>query len=201
MTTDQYDERLEHLLRTAAEVFARQGYHATSMRDLAKATGMSLAGMYYYVRCKDQLLYQIQERCFMAVLEGAQSALEAGTDPADRIDRLIRHHVTFFTENMNEMKVLSHEANSLIEERQDSINRLKKQYVTLVAELIGDAQGDAPRVDNRIAAYAVFGMMNWIYTWYDPAGRIKPDQLAEQLSQLFLHGIMSTTTSALPHGG
>jgi len=201
MATHQYDERLDNLLRTAAAVFAEQGYHATSMRDLAKATGMSLAGMYYYVRCKDELLYQIQERCFMAVLEGARSALDAGTDPADRIDRLIRHHVTFFTDNMSEMKVLSHEADSLTKERQESINQLKKEYVALLADLIGDAQGDAARADNHVAAYALFGMMNWIYTWYDPAGRIKPAQLAEQFSEMFLHGITSSTTSAIPHGG
>ena len=137
----------------------------------------------------------------MAVLEGAQSALEAGTDPADRIDRLIRHHVTFFTDNMSEMKVLSHEADSLTKERQDAINQLKKEYVALLADLIGDAQGDAARADNHVAAYALFGMMNWIYTWYDPAGRIKPAQLAEQFSEMFLHGITSSTTSAIPHGG
>jgi AcrR family transcriptional regulator len=201
MPTDQYDERLQNLLHTAAQVFAQQGYHATSMRDLAKATRMSLAGMYYYVRCKDELLYQIQERCFTDVLQGAQEAAEAGTDPGDRIERLINHHVTFFANNMSEMQVLSREANSLTPERQDAIDRLKKQYVTLVAELIGDAQGDAARADNRVAAYALFGMMNWIYTWYDPAGRVKPEQLAEQFSRVFLHGIMSATATAIPQGG
>ncbi|UCD25020.1 MAG: TetR family transcriptional regulator [Gemmatimonadota bacterium] len=201
MSTHQYDERLHNLLRTAADVFAQQGYHATSMRDLSKATGMSLAGMYYYVRCKDELLYQIQERCFMGVLAGARSAIESGTDPAARIDRLIQHHVTFFTEHMSEMKVLSHEADSLTSERQESINQLKKQYVTLLADLIGDAQEDAAKADKRVAAYALFGMMNWIYTWYDPEGDIKPQDLAEHFSEIFLHGILTSTTSALSHGG
>ena len=201
MSTHQYDERLHNLLRTAADVFAEQGYHATSMRDLSKATGMSLAGMYYYVRCKDELLYQIQERCFIGVLDGAQGAFESGTDPGDSIDRLVRHHVTFFTEHMSEMKVLSHEADSLTQERQDSINQLKKQYVTLLADLIGKAQGEGAKADKRVAAYALFGMMNWIYTWYDPAGEIKPEQLAEQFSEVFLHGILTSTTSAIPHGG
>lgn len=201
MSTHQYDERLHNLLRTAADVFAQQGYHATSMRDLSKATGMSLAGMYYYVRCKDELLYQIQERCFVGVLDGARSAIESGTDPAARIDRLIRHHVTFFTEHMSEMKVLSHEADSLTSERQDSINQLKKQYVTLLAELIGDAQEEGNKADKRVAAYALFGMMNWIYTWYDPEGEIKPQDLAENFSEIFLHGILTSTTSAISHGG
>ena len=70
-----YDERLDHFLSRAAKVFADQGYHSTTMRDLAAATDMSLAGMYYYVRGKEELLFRIQERCFMRVLAGAESAL------------------------------------------------------------------------------------------------------------------------------
>ncbi|HMG18229.1 MAG TPA: helix-turn-helix domain-containing protein, partial [Gemmatimonadales bacterium] len=59
-----YDERLDHLLARAARVFADKGYHPTTMRDLSAASGMSLAGMYYYVRGKEDLLALIQERCF-----------------------------------------------------------------------------------------------------------------------------------------
>src|SRR5204862_8320659 len=69
-----YDERLDHFLSRAAKVFADQGYHSTTMRDLAAATDMSLAGMYYYVRGKEELLFRIQERCFMRVLAGAEGA-------------------------------------------------------------------------------------------------------------------------------
>ena len=109
--------------------------------------------------------------------------------------------MTFFTEHMSEMKVLSHEADSLTQERQESIDSLKKQYVTLLADLIGDAQGEGAKADKRVAAYALFGMMNWIYTWYDPKGEIEPDQLAEQFSEVFLHGILTATTYAIPNGG
>src|SRR5947209_19113137 len=109
-----YDERLDHLLARAARVFADQGYHPTTMRDLAAATGMSLAGMYYYVRGKEELLHRIQERCFTRVLAGAERALAAAgngrADPVERLQAFIRHHVTFFAANMAEMKVLAHEA-------------------------------------------------------------------------------------------
>jgi AcrR family transcriptional regulator len=196
-----YDERLEHLLREAARVFAEQGYHATSMRDLSKATGMSLAGMYYYVHCKDELLFRIQERCFTDVLQGARDAVQQGSDPGDRIERLIGHHVTFFAENMSEMKVLSHEAVSLTPERQAAIDRIKREYVDLLEHLIGDAQPSGSNVDERIAAYALFGMMNWIYTWYHPKGEIPPARLADQFASIFLNGIATETTSSISHGG
>src|SRR5258705_7323776 len=70
-----YDERLDHFLFRAAKVFADQGYHSTTMRDLAAATDMSLAGIYYYVRGKEELLFRIQERCFLRVLAGAETAV------------------------------------------------------------------------------------------------------------------------------
>src|SRR5713226_5948725 len=120
-----YDERLDHFLSRAAKVFADQGYHSTTMRDLAAATDMSLAGMYYYVRGKEELLFRIQERCFMRVLAGAEGALArfGDADPGSRLQAFIRHHVTFFAAHMAEMKVLSHEANSLTGERQRKSTR------------------------------------------------------------------------------
>jgi AcrR family transcriptional regulator len=190
MASKAYDERLERLLSTAARVFAAKGYHPTTMRDLSRATGMSLAGMYYYVEGKDELLGLIQERCFAQVVDGAEGALSRFTDPAERLQRFIRHHVTFFAEHMAEMKVLSHEAESLSRERQAAIGELKRRYVALLVRLLheaGIARNERP--DPKVAAYALFGMMNWIYTWYDPKGRVPPQALAEQFTELFLHGV------------
>jgi AcrR family transcriptional regulator len=201
MATIPYDERLEHLLRTAARVFADKGYHATTMRDLARATGMSLAGMYYYVQGKDELLFVIQERCFQQVLTGATAALAEASGPVERVTRFIQHHLAFFASHMSEMKVLSHEARSLAGPRLDKVNRLKRRYVDLLAGLIAglDQDGDG-RPDPRIAAYGLFGMMNWIYTWYDPKGPVSPETLADHFAQLFLTGAAGTP-SAVAQGG
>ena len=127
-----YDKRLDHLLAQAARVFAERGYHSTSMRDLAATSGMSLAGMYYYVRGKDELLGLIQERCFTAVLEGARAALLPLTDTQERLHTFIRHHVTFFTAHMAEMKVLSHESSALTGESRRKVNAIKRRYVDLL---------------------------------------------------------------------
>ena len=161
-----YDERLDQFLSRAAKLFADQGYHSTTMRDLAAATGMSLAGMYYYVRGKEELLYRIQERCFARVLEGAERAL-AGLGDGDALERLhafIRHHITFFAAHMAEMKVLSHEANSLTGERERKVSAIKRRYVDLLEGLLKDVAPEEAAVDRSAAAYALFGMMNWSTT-------------------------------------
>jgi AcrR family transcriptional regulator len=196
-----YDERLEHLLSVAARVFADQGYHATTMRELARATGMSLAGMYYYVQGKDQLLFLVQERSFQQVLAGANAALAEGATPAERVTRFIEHHVGFFASHMSEMKVLSHEARSLTKARLDKITRLKRRYVDLLTGLIAQLEPDGTaRLDPRLAAYGLFGMMNWIYTWYDPKGPVSPETLADHFAQLFLTGATGSP-SAVAQGG
>ena len=198
-----YDERLEHLLARAAKVFAEKGYHSTTMRDLAAASGMSLAGMYYYVRGKEELLFRIQERCFMRVLAGAQRALAAlgggDADPGERLHAFIRHHVTFFAAHMAEMKVLSHEATSLTGERQRKVNAIKRRYVDLLEGLLKDVAPEEPAVERSAASYMLFGMMNWIYNWYDPAGEIDPQRLAELIARTFIGGFAEARSTV--HGG
>jgi AcrR family transcriptional regulator len=198
-----YDERLDQFLSRAASVFADQGYHSTTMRDLAAATGMSLAGMYYYVRGKEELLYRIQERCFTQVLAGAEQVLAGlrghDVDALERLQAFIRHHVGFFTAHMAEMKVLSHEANSLGGERLRKVSAIKRRYVDLLERLLRDVAPDDPAVERSAAAYVLFGMMNWIYNWYDPAGEIDPERLAGLIARIFSGGFAEARSTV--HGG
>lgn len=183
------DARLDHLLRTAARVFARTGFHSTSMRHLAAASGMSLAGMYYYVRGKEELLALVQQRCFDRVMEGAVAALADVDDPAERLQAFVRHHVLFFTQHMDEMKVLSHEAGSLRGSAAQALRSRKKAYSKLLGDLVRAVMPDAPLSERTASAYALFGMMNWIYTWYRPGGALTPGQLAERLVELAVRAV------------
>ena len=198
-----YDERLDQFLSRAAKVFADQGYHSTTMRDLAAATGMSLAGMYYYVRGKEELLYRVQERCFTRVLAGAEAALAApgagAADPLERLQTFIRHHIAFFAAHMAEMKELSHEAASLGGERQRKVSAIKRRYVDLLEGLLRDAAPDDAAAERSAVAYMLFGMMNWIYNWYDPAGEIDPDRLAGLIARIFIGGFADARSTV--HGG
>ncbi len=188
----EFDRRREALLAAAARVFAARGYHRTSMRDLARASRMSLAGMYYYVAGKEDLLFEIQKGSFERVRSGAEEAVAGAVTPEERLQAFIRHHVTFFASHMDEMKVLSHEAESLTGAPLEEVRRLKRAYVGLCLDLLAalDAHdgGAGHRMNRHVAAYTLFGMMNWIYTWYDPAGAVGVEELAESICRLFLNG-------------
>ena len=197
------DTRLQQLIEPATAIFAERGFHATSMRDLSRATGMSLAGIYHYVRSKHELLFLIQDECFAEVTAGAEQALAPLSDPEERVRAFICHHVVFFTGNMAKMKVLSHEDEELEGTMREQIRKRKRTYVDLLTGLLNDVGHGG--VSPQVATYALFGMMNWIYTWYHPSGSISPTRLADELAQLFLNGYLPSTRDvpslAASHGG
>jgi TetR/AcrR family transcriptional regulator, cholesterol catabolism regulator len=189
-------DKLAEILRQAAVVFAEKGYHRASIRDISRATGVSLSGLYYYVKSKEELLYEIQDHCFGTVLENAERLLEGEEDPARRLRLFVENHLRFFVNNMQEMKVLSHEAEALTGEYRDRVNRTKRRYTELCMGILRAlAPGDS-RIDLRVATFALFGMLNWIYNWYHPGRDVPVEELAEDMSALFLRGYVAAATGA-----
>src|SRR5919112_1497016 len=166
LQTSRHDQKLEFILRTAARIFAEKSYHSTSMRDISRATNVSLAGLYHYCRSKEELLFLIQDNCFGRVLERLLERLEETKEPVEKLRLVIENHLSFFAANMAEMKVLSHEADSLAGEMREHVSGKKQQYTQLVRQILAEAQraqegADYPKIDLTVATYALFGMMNW----------------------------------------
>src|SRR5271166_4446799 len=101
------EAKLQHILRVSAQVFAQHGFEATSIRDISRATGVSLSGLYYYFESKQHLLYLIQSTTFTYVLESLKSRLQAVPDSTERLHLLVLNHIEYFLSHPNEMKVLS----------------------------------------------------------------------------------------------
>jgi AcrR family transcriptional regulator len=197
----RYDQKLEHILRTSARIFAEKSYHSTSMRDIARATGVSLAGLYHYCKSKEELLFLIQDHCFGRVLERFEQRIDGIDDPLTKLHIFIDNHLSFFAANMSEMKVLSHEAESLEGELHLHVSTKKERYAKLARKILREIQKQSPggaAVDLTIATYALFGMMNWIYNWYDPRGKLSVSQLTDNITRLFLNGFLSASAEKFP---
>jgi AcrR family transcriptional regulator len=190
----RYDQKLEFILRSAARIFAEKSYHSTSMRDISRATNVSLAGLYHYCKSKQELLFLIQDNCFGRVLERLEQRLTEVDDPIAKLGIFIENHLSFFAANMAEMKVLSHEAESLGGDLYAHVSTRKDKYTRLARHIlreVQDTQHSKDPIDLTVATYALFGMMNWIYNWYDPHGKLKVSDLADNVMKLFLNGFMS----------
>ncbi|MFQ5766871.1 MAG: TetR/AcrR family transcriptional regulator [Acidobacteriota bacterium] len=196
-----YDRRHIRLLSEAAALFARRGFHRTSIRDLARATGRSLSGLYYYFDSKEELLYQIQHHCYSTLMSTAEEALLAASGAHERLIAFISHHLGYFRHNMNEMKVLAHEDLTLSGEPGEKIRDLKRRYAGMLANLLkeyareGPARPDQPSPE--MAAFILFGMMNWLYTWPHALRNLSAEELARGVAQIFMCGYPGCPASAL----
>jgi len=193
--TRHYDEKLQRILKTSARIFAEKGFHHTSVRDISRATKMSLSGLYYYFATKEELLYLIQERCFVTLLQRWEQMDSPEIDVRARIRAFAENHLGFFLHNMPEMKVMAHEDESLTGEFEDKILVLKRRYVKVIMDLIGALreQENGKGVDLRLATFALFGMMNWIYTWYQPKRDLPFPQLIEQMLRIYFFGLLKAS--------
>ncbi len=195
-----YDEKLQRILKASSAIFADKSYHQASVRDISAATGISLSGLYYYFRSKEELLFLIQSHCFETILERIRHDLAGVQDPEERLRILIRNHLTFFANNMAEMKVLSHEGHTLAGEYGQRVLEQKREYSEVVQSILTSLAPEGASVDPRVATFSLFGMMNWIYTWYRPDGDVGVEQLVHDMSHLFMRGYRSvrTDTSEAP---
>ena len=190
--TRPYDEKLQNILKISAKIFAEKGFHRTSVRDISRATKMSLAGLYYYFTTKEELLYLIQERCFLTLLQRWEQAANPEMDVRRRISIFAENHLSFFCHNMHEMKVMAHEDESLTGEFDNKILVLKRRYVKVLMDLIEEWQKKegGKSIDLRIATFSLFGMMNWMYTWYQAQKDLPLPQLVEQMLRIFFFGVL-----------
>jgi len=187
----RFDRRLGHILDHATEVFCEKGYEGASMRDLSRATGMSLAGLYYYFESKERLLFLIQKHTFTTILEKLKALLENVADPEQRIRLFILNHLQYFVSNQQGLKVLAHEDEALKNGFSSEIAGIKREYYRICLELMEDLQRKRSLDFNaRTAVMSLFGMINWIYTWYNPRVDGNAEALAERMGNIVLSGIL-----------
>ncbi len=202
-------EPRERILRAAAGQIAAHGFHGMSMRELSRAAAMSLSNLYNYFASKEEILFALQKEAFEVLVASAEEALtkvEPGVESADaRLYVFISHHVRYVAEHPEVMRVLVHEAASLPSAGRRAVRRLKERYFgiarAIVAELASHGCGRLEAAkESREAAdgaeldritYNLFGMLNWIYGWYEPGAHGGPHELARTIHRIALCGIVA----------
>jgi TetR/AcrR family transcriptional regulator, cholesterol catabolism regulator len=186
----RFDRRLAKILEHATAIFCEKGYEGASMRDLSRASGMSLAGLYYYFESKEKLLYLIQKDLFATVMELLRERLKEVPDAEGRVRMFITNHVEFFLSKPKAMKVLSHEDDVLQGELGTELATLKRQYYHSCADLIEALKREKHLgFNSRAVTMSLFGMINWLHTWYNPKIDGSPEVLAGEIGDIFLRGI------------
>ena len=189
----RFDRRLAEIVTHATNVFCEKGYEGASMRDLSRASGLSLAGLYYYFESKERLLFLIQKHTFTTIVERLKLRLTGVSDPEQKIRIFILNHLEYFLDNPAAMKVLSHEAEALKNGFAVEVAAIKREYYRICVGLLEEMKRDRGlQVSTRIAVLSLFGMMNWIYTWHNPRSDGDADSIAREMGSIFLQGVMNS---------
>lgn len=194
----RYDRKLAEVLSVAAQVFAEHGYDRASIRDVAEKAGFSIAGLYYYVRSKEELLFLIQYQVFDELVKRYREVSPALEDPEDRLHLLIRNHLEHFLGNMAELVVCSREIDRLRGELRNRLEAKRREYFRLALRIFEDLAGReaGTSVEPRMATLAMFGTINWVHTWYRPGSGSSPSRMAEDFVRLYLRGLLPREASS-----
>jgi TetR/AcrR family transcriptional regulator, cholesterol catabolism regulator len=187
-------ERYRTILETAARLFCERGYDATSMQEVADACRLTKAGLYHHIQSKEQLLLAIMSYGMDMFEQRVLAEVKDIADPVERLRACMRRNIHVVTRDMSkEVTIILHEHARLTGEGREYIDGRKKKYVGFLEATIAEAvrEGKMRPIDPTVGAFALLGMVLWIYKWYRPDGRLQDEQIADQMVDLFCLGALT----------
>ena len=182
----------EQILRTAADLFRERGYRATTVDHIAARLGMSKASLYTYFRAKEAMLAAISRETIEAFTRELALVLASPLPPEDKLRRVVRQHVRFVIANRSFLTVFFSEEASLPPRFARSLSAQKARYDRGVESIVveGIRAGVFREAPPRLVVFGILGMLNWLYKWYNPAGRWGAEEIASAFLALLEGGLM-----------
>jgi len=172
---EKYDRRQQEVVTIAAALFARRGFQATSMDELSEATGLRSGGLYHYIGSKQRLLFQIFQQLMDPLLEQA-AEIEAGDgDDEAKLRELVRAWLEHIERHLDHMAVFAQERHAIEHEPEwEEVRAARDRFEAILARRLA-----AVGLTDRLALFALLGMVNHSATWLKPGGRLTADQIAD----------------------
>ena len=179
----------------ASDLFRRNGYAATSVRDIARALDMQGASLYAHVASKEAVLWAIVDRVATRFEHAAEAAAGTSHDPVETLAALVRGHVAVATADVGEAQVFVHEWRHLSPERRAAVLERRDAYEARFRAAIanGIADGAFTMTDPRIATTFILTACNGIPTWYRPDGPVDPAELADRYADMAVRSLMESS--------
>ncbi len=183
--------RWEEILGVAARLFREKGYMATTMDDIAGELFITKPALYYYIKTKHDLLYEICETAINRLMEPVAEIRNGGGGPERRLHDLVTWHVSMFSTNGDIINVYLADEGELPPEKREYIRGRSREfeavYRGLVSELIDE--GTFRDVDVPMTVRAISGMCNWLSSWYRADGAMTADEIADMFLDLIMSGL------------
>jgi AcrR family transcriptional regulator len=189
---DRHQQGLEEILRKSSGLMARVGFHGTSMRELSRATGRSLSGLYHYFTSKEDLLFLVNYHGFTTLNETWRRMAESFETPEERLYGFVYQHTHYYVDNIDEMRVMNWGTQELEYKRAMTIKKLKDRHTADARDIIQEIHTAAGHpLDQRALerqTFLLFGMMNWIFGWYSSRTHGGIEELIRDIYRTFMYG-------------
>jgi AcrR family transcriptional regulator len=184
-------QRRDEVFAVAERLFARKGFQATSVRDIAEALQIKGGSLYHHIESKDDLLWGIVSDAADRFFEAVAPIVRSDLLTIEKLRRVIAAHVKVITSNLDAAAVYSTEWRNLGEPRRREFAGRRDEYERIVRGLVHDCirEGTFADVDEKFATLLILSSINWIYQWYRPDGPMTPDEIARKLTELFFNGL------------
>lgn len=181
-----YEERREAIVEKAADLFAERGFLGASVSDIAKACKTSKSLLYHYYPSKEDVLYAVMASHIDGLVESVETALGEPGAARDRLRRLLRLFMADYVGAASRQKVLLNELDNLPQDRRDAIIAKQRRIIDAVQGMLVeiDSALASDKGEARARTMLLFGMINWTGNWYDPAGPLKPEAIADRAFDL-----------------
>lgn len=191
-TIGSYSQNTRMLVRKSAEMlFARHGYAAVSMRQLASEIGVQVGTIYNYTKDKQTLLFAIMSDHMNELLTALKSH-EAKPSPIDELSQFLNFHLDYHLARRDAVFIAYMELRNLTDDNFTQIEAMRRSYEdALEAILISGKQADVFDIaDTRITTLAIIGLLTEVVTWYRPDGRLKLDEIKSHYLEMVLRMVM-----------
>lgn len=187
---EKRQRRREEILHAALQAFRENGYHTTTLEDIAERLGIGKTALYHYFPDKESILYECHRESLAEIERMVEEALACCDRASERLAYLIREHVRIMTETL-EASPLAFEVPALSAERRAEVIAARDHYEKVLRDLIvqGVKDGEFREVDPKIAVFAILGAINWIARWYRPEGAVHAPELGAQFADYLVSGL------------
>jgi AcrR family transcriptional regulator len=184
-------QRKDQIYEVAERLFSERGYHATTIREIARELQLEAGSLYSHISGKQDLLYTIVLRGSEQFLRAAHEVLGSGGSARAQLSELMRRHLAIMAESTPRAIVHFHEWRHLDAERQAVIRGRRDEYEGYVRQIIrsGVASGEFVPSDERLVSLQVLSLLNWTYQWYTPGGTWNAHVLANHFFDLLMRGL------------
>jgi AcrR family transcriptional regulator len=185
-------KRASNVYRVAAEIMCHKGYEATSMNDIAEAAGLTKAGIYHYIRGKEDLLFGIMTYAMDNVEQGIIAPASEMADAEDRLYTIIDRHARSVIEGVGAITIVLEEMTALTPAHRRVITARKRAYFDFIRRTLEQlaTEGKMRSVDPTIAAFSILGMILWISRWYRRDGKITQQQALDDYLQIGMNAVL-----------